>query len=128
MCGATIIGMAGCALGIGALILIAVSYERPIRYLLEDSGIHELRYLSLEDGDLLFCRIPYNLPPKVAARWHFWPVPLLLLIASSFILQYCVRKNRQSRLRVKGKCVYCGYDMRANLMRCSECGKQVDIG
>ena len=47
---------------------------------------------------------------------------LLALAGGSFIIA-----RRQSRQPPPGQCPHCGYDTRANLARCSECGHELQL-
>jgi hypothetical protein len=55
---------------------------------------------------------------------HVWSVPAWLAVAVSAILP-AVRMRAwklRRRLKTMGRCVVCGYDLRATPLRCPECG------
>ena len=53
--------------------------------------------------------------------------PFFLAVAVPMLIVWCTvihrgRQLRQSRM-IRGLCTYCGYDLRATLDRCPECGE-----
>jgi hypothetical protein len=66
--------------------------------------------------------------------WNDWGIvlPDWFLVASLLVLPaFALRRylyNRQRRLRRRaGQCVHCGYDLRASVGRCPECGTIVQV-
>jgi len=63
-------------------------------------------------------------PGRLACTIPAWAIIIPLLILPAFKLKTLIRR----RLRIAaGKCVRCGYDLRASSGRCPECGKVVEL-
>lgn len=58
----------------------------------------------------------------VAISYWLVIVVLLMLLTLIYASVRLSERLRQKRCRVVGRCVACGYDLRGNLERCSECG------
>jgi hypothetical protein len=55
-----------------------------------------------------------------------WALTVLASIpASGWLAQKMFRRVRRSRLEMTGRCVACGYDLRASAEKCPECGTRI---
>jgi len=61
---------------------------------------------------------------RVACTAPAWAMIIALLILPGFKLRTLIRRGRRI---ADGKCVRCGYDLRASPERCPECGKVVEL-
>ena len=64
---------------------------------------------------------------------HVWglQIPQPALVCGFLVLPMAVvlkRFRRDKYRRQKGLCIYCGYDLRASVERCPECGRAVTCG
>jgi hypothetical protein len=88
-------------------------------YVALDGGGWRLAGLTYQAG------IPVTLPPG-SFRTRVWIVPCWMLAAGAGILPAVwlagLRRRRARRRRGAGRCVGCGYDLRATPERCPECG------
>jgi hypothetical protein len=61
--------------------------------------------------------------------WEIWGYYLpIVLMAAVLPGVWCIgwfRRRRLSRMRLLGRCIQCGYDLRATPNRCPECGTPV---
>lgn len=70
---------------------------------------------------------PQNFPGgdgRLACTMPMWAILFPLLILPAFKLRTLIRRRRRI---AAGKCVRCGYDLRASPGRCPECGKVVEL-
>jgi hypothetical protein len=54
-----------------------------------------------------------------------WPFALIMSAAIVWTAWPLIKEDRQRTRRLAGKCGQCGYDVRANKHRCSECGTAI---
>jgi hypothetical protein len=89
---------------------------------------HQLESQPLPEESAHFSpllRITYH-PPYVDALLDFWTAAFalwpLVLVSSVLPAAWLVRRVRKARLRDRGLCSKCAYDLRATPDRCPECG------
>jgi len=67
-----------------------------------------------------------------ATAMRYWnvytPCWLLLLLSVPILFLWLCQRRRTRRRRMQGKCVGCGYDLRATRERCPECGLAITVG
>jgi hypothetical protein len=70
-------------------------------------------------------------PPPIAStapirKWfenlREWGAAIIFAAIALLILSYFIRSRRRVRQFTAGKCIHCGYDLRATSGRCPECG------
>jgi hypothetical protein len=69
---------------------------------------------------------PHGLHPPVDAHvWVAAPCWLLVLVTGSPGMLWAGEQLRGVRRRRRGRCVACGYDLRASIDQCPECGRRI---
>lgn len=71
-----------------------------------------------------------NWPPPIEGRWEvgwevlvpFWMLATVFAMLPAAHAAILVRRRRRRRRAADGRCVRCGYDLRASPERCPECG------
>jgi hypothetical protein len=58
----------------------------------------------------------------------YWFVGLILLLLTARACGRWHKVRTTYNANLRGLCIHCGYDLRASVMRCPECGKDVAIG
>ena len=66
-------------------------------------------------------------PGRCLGRQYFWNVPHWFILAMTALAPLgvaaaAIRHMRASRRLREGRCTYCGYDLRATVEKCPECG------
>ncbi len=81
-------------------------------------------------GGLVAIAVARRMWPEMVSYWD--GVALAVLWIGCFIpfaaLAYTIaflRRERLARAEDQGRCVHCGYDVRANPARCPECGAEI---
>lgn len=54
-----------------------------------------------------------------------WAIALAFAAATAFALRLNWRDHQTYRRRARGQCIRCGYDLRASVDRCPECGRLI---
>ncbi len=60
--------------------------------------------------------------PRSSMTWLTFPLALPLVLLGGTGTLWAVRRTRARRRRAHGRCLACGYDLRASPGRCPECG------
>jgi hypothetical protein len=103
-----------------------VSFDFEVRYLPVLQTIEEQRLFGYESAEEWFDHLGFHIIVKMWRKCVCFValgVPHWFLLAVLFVPAWRAhRRRRRRRLRMEGRCLVCGYDLRESPTICPECG------
>jgi hypothetical protein len=96
-------------------------YDQHDQLISEGQG-EEITVVALRPAPAAPRPAKYLVPPQWLEDVQNSAPQVIFIAIALLILSYFIRSRRRTRLFTAGKCIHCGYDLRATSDRCPECG------